>query len=167
MQRFNLFHETIYDFQSEVTLGPHKLLIRPREGHDIRIESSSLAISPNAAVKWYRDESDNSVAITRFSEHTRQLKIVSEVRLQHYDEWPLDFLVDDYAVLYPFAYENEEHMALTPYLRDAYPQKIGTDGSELFDSWIGKFNQSDSIETYSLLNLISETIATEHQYGVR
>jgi transglutaminase-like putative cysteine protease len=167
MQRFSLFHETIYDFQSEVTLGPHKLLIRPREGHDIRIESSTLAISPIATVKWHRDESDNSVAITRFSEPTRQLKIVSEVRLQHYDEWPLDFLVDDYAVLYPFAYENEEHMALTPYLRDVYPQKKGMEESELFDSWISKFNQSVSIETYSLLNLISETIATEHQYRVR
>ncbi len=54
MRRFKLFHETIYDFQNEVTLGPHRLLIRPREGHDIRIESSTLNITPNALVKWHR-----------------------------------------------------------------------------------------------------------------
>ena len=161
MRRFKLFHETIYDFQNEVTLGPHKLLIRPREGHDIRIESSTLNITPNATVKWYRDELDNSVAITRFTKSTHQLKIVSEVVIQHYDEWPLDFLVEDYAVQYPFAYEHEEHLALSPYLH------CKQENSQLFEDWLAQFNRSGSIETYSLLSQISEVIGSENQYRVR
>ena len=162
MQRFKLFHETIYDFQSEVSFGPHKLLIRPREGHDVRIESSSLAISPPATVRWHRDELDNSVAVSRFSVPARQLKIVSEVIIQHYDEWPLDFLVDDHAVTYPFVYDNEEQRVLSPYLRvDA------REPSQLFEAWIGRFNQVESMETYILLTRICEAIATENQYTIR
>ncbi len=162
MRRFNIFHETLYDFDSDVMLGPHKLLIRPREGHEIRIERSSLTISPDATVKWHRDELDNSVAITRFDEPTRQLSIISQVVVEHYDEWPLDFLVDDHAVQYPFAYENEEHIALSPYLRTR--PWIEDDS---FRRWMTQFNQSESVETYSLLSRISEAIATNHQYRVR
>ena len=162
MRRFKLFHETIYDFQNEVTLGPHRLLIRPREGHDIRIESSTLNITPNALVKWHRDELDNSVGITRFSTPTRQLKIVSEVVIQHYDEWPLDFLVEDHAVQYPFTYTAEERQALSPYLIDSFEGK-----GPLFESWIEQFNQKEAIETYSLLSQISKAIGSKNQYRVR
>ena len=161
MRRFKLFHETIYDFQSEVTLGPHKLLMRPREGHDIRIESSTLAITPNATVKWHRDELDNSVAITKFIEPTRQLKVVSEVVVQHYDEWPLDFIVEGYAVEYPFEYEPAEQRALLPYLQHEQ------ESNQLFEDWLAQFNRPRSIETYALLSQISEVIGSENQYRVR
>lgn len=167
MQRINLFHETVYDFESEVTLGAHKLLIRPREGYDIRIESSLLNISPRATVKWHRDESDNSVAIATFSTPTQQLRIVSEIILQHYDESPLDFLVDDHAVMYPFAYENAVHLTLSPYLQDAHPQIKGNEENKLFESWMTQFNQTNSIETYALLNQISQEIASALQYRIR
>jgi transglutaminase-like putative cysteine protease len=161
VRRFKLFHETVYDFKNEVTLGPHKLLMRPREGHDIRIESSSLNIWPNATVKWHRDELDNSVAITRFTTPTHQLKIVSEATIQHYDEWPLDFLVEDHAVQYPFTYAQEELHALAPYLHHKEEQ------GELFRHWLTRFGQTGPVETYSLLVQISEVIGSENQYRVR
>ncbi len=162
MRRFRVFHETTYDFRNEVTLGPHKLLIRPREGHDIRIESSTLEITPQAIVRWHRDELDNSVAMTTFSGSCRQLRILSEVVVQHYDEWPLDFLVEDYAVQYPFAYAHEEHLALSPYLwcKPGNP-------APLFEKWLCRFNQEESIESYALLTRISDAIATEIQYRIR
>lgn len=162
MQRFRVFHETVYEFSREVTLGPHKLLMRPREGHDIRIESSSLKISPDATVKWHRDELDNSVAMANFSQTDNQLKIVSEVTVQHYDEWPLDFLVDDYAVSYPFAYEHAEHLALSPYLHIR-----AEDDTALFKAWLSRFNERGTVETYAVLSQISQAINTENQYTVR
>jgi transglutaminase-like putative cysteine protease len=162
MQRFKIFHETIYLFQNAVTLGPHKLLIRPREGHDVRIESSSLTIEPAATVKWHRDELDNSVAIARFSQSAKQLNIVSEIVIQHYDEWPLDFHVDDYAVQFPFAYEHEEHLALSPYL-----QCDMRSNDSIFESWLERFNNPGAIESYALLSQISEAIGNENQYRVR
>ncbi len=161
MRRLKIFHETIYDFPVEVALGPHKLLLRPREDHDVRIESSSLDISPTAVVKWHRDALDNSVAVASFDQNANQLKIISEVIIQHYDEWPLDFVVDDYAVQYPFAYENEEHKALFPFLQ------VDAQESEQFSAWMTQFSHLKGVETYTLLSQISQAITNQHQYNVR
>jgi hypothetical protein len=89
-----------------VRLNPHTLLIRPREGHELRIESSSLEITPPAILRWQRDVEDNSVAIATFSSSTSQLLIESEVIIQQYNRAPLDFLVADYAIDYPFSYSR-------------------------------------------------------------
>ena len=53
-------HKTTYRYRQPVTLGPHQLLLRPREGHDVHIESSRLDISPQPQIKWHRDMFDNS-----------------------------------------------------------------------------------------------------------
>jgi len=65
MHRIRIQHLTEYQFASPVTFKPHRLLIRPREGHDVRIESSKLVISPAYSTKWQRDVFDNSLAIVR------------------------------------------------------------------------------------------------------
>ena len=46
MQRLRIKHLTEYLFPTQVTLNPHRLLLRPREGHDVRIETSRLEITP-------------------------------------------------------------------------------------------------------------------------
>ena len=46
MKRIRIQHSTTYVYSEPVTLLPHKLMIRPRVGHDIQLESSSLSISP-------------------------------------------------------------------------------------------------------------------------
>src|SRR5215472_18483164 len=121
MQRLSISHLTEYAYASPVTLGPHQLMLRPREGHDVRIESSKLDISPIAVVKWHRDVFDNSVAVATFSDSADRLTIASEVSIEHYEEAPLDFLIADYAVNYPFLYTAEERVDLLPYQQLAYP----------------------------------------------
>lgn len=163
MRRLQLYHETTYEFQSDVDLGPHMLMLRPREGHDVRIETSRLDISPSANVKWYRDALDNCVAIASFNGKARHLSIVSEVIIQHYEEQPLDFLVADYAVNYPFSYQPDEYMALVPYLHTEDP----TPEPELAN-WLERFRQPNQrIETYVLLDRMSQAIGNEHQYLIR
>jgi len=46
MRRIEISHVTEYLFPSRVSLLPHRLLLRPRENHNVRIESSVLEISP-------------------------------------------------------------------------------------------------------------------------
>ncbi|HAE99772.1 MAG TPA: cysteine protease, partial [Methylophilaceae bacterium] len=70
MKRLLIKHLTEYIFPTEVTLQQHRLLIRPREGHDVRIESSLLKISPMYSIKWYRDVFDNSLAVVSFLKPT-------------------------------------------------------------------------------------------------
>ncbi|MDO9238901.1 MAG: transglutaminase N-terminal domain-containing protein, partial [Methylicorpusculum sp.] len=44
MRRLQISHLTTYEYADTVTLLPHRLLLRPREGHEIRIESAELII---------------------------------------------------------------------------------------------------------------------------
>lgn len=163
MRRLRISHLTTYQFSSSVTLQPHRLLLRPREGHDLRIESSKLEISPTYGVKWYRDVFDNSVAVVSFLETASQLVVGSEVIIQHYDEAPLDFIVEDYAVRYPFEYQPEERVDLAPFQQPVYPNQQG-----VLRSWLGRFGFiQKTMETYVLLDRLNRTIASEFTYVVR
>jgi hypothetical protein len=63
MQRYKILHRTYYNFTSAVTLGAHSMRLRPREDHELRIESLDLKISPEPDLLWHRDVEGNSVAI--------------------------------------------------------------------------------------------------------
>ena len=128
MQRYKILHRTYYNFSGAVTLGPHFLRLRPREDYDLHIESSSLTITPPATLLWHRDVEGNSVATATFDVPANQLAIESEVVIQQFNEAPLDFLVADYAVEYPFTYQPDDRIMLLPYM--AFPEekdKISTD----------------------------------------
>lgn len=162
MRRLKITHETRYDFAAEVTLGPHQLLIRPREGHDIRIESSTLDITPVHQRRWHRDIYDNSVLTVDFDAPTQSLGIVSTVVIQHYNEQPLDFVVDEDVVDYPLHYAVSALPVLVPYL-DA----CETNEAAVRD-WLVQFWQpGDSIQTFALLESICRGIKEKMQYQVR
>jgi transglutaminase-like putative cysteine protease len=119
MQRYKILHRTYYNFSGMVRLGPHHLRLRPREDYELRIESSTLAITPPATLLWHRDVEGNSVATATFNLPTNQLAVESEVIIQQYNEAPLDFLVADYAIEYPFTYPSDDKILLSPYM--VYP----------------------------------------------
>ena len=60
-------HKTEYYYNSPVIFGAHRALVRPREGHDVHIESSVLEIEPQAHVQWHRDIYGNSIAVLNFT----------------------------------------------------------------------------------------------------
>ena len=74
MKHLKIRHLTRYNYSEPVQIAPHKLLLRPRGGHDIRIESANLTISPASSVKWHRDLYGNSVAIVSFFEKANELE---------------------------------------------------------------------------------------------
>ncbi|HSN23753.1 MAG TPA: transglutaminase family protein [Methylomicrobium sp.] len=163
MRRLQIKHVTTYQYSESVTLLSHKLLLRPREGHDIRIESAELIISPAYQLQWQRDVYDNAVAQATFTESGSQLSIESRVLIQHYDDQPLDFLVADYAVLFPFQYDAAERADLGPYLSAIFEQD-----RLLLSSWMQQFWQSGQVvETYLLLEWINKAIATGFTYQQR
>lgn len=163
MRRLQIKHITTYQYAETVTLLPHKLLLRPREGHDIRIESAELIISPAHQLQWQRDVYDNAVAQATFLESSSQLTIGSRVLIQHYDDQPLDFLVAEYAVLFPFQYDAAERLDLGPYLLPIFDQD-----RSMLGTWLLQFWQSGQVvETYLLLEWINKAIATGFTYQQR
>ncbi len=163
MQRYKILHRTYYNFSSPVLLEPHALRLRPREGHELRIESLSLEISPPATLRWHRDVEDNSVAIATFTGPASQLSIESNVIIQQYNQAPLDFLLAEYAADFPFTYTPEDRILLSPYL--ASP--INNIKTQLIE-WVASFCPADEkIETYSILQRLCCQIQQEISYRIR
>ena len=81
MSWLRLTHSTVYEYARPVRLGPHRLVVRPREGHDLRVDSFSLRTEPAGTVEWCRDIFGNSVARVDFEVATPRLAIVSEAVL--------------------------------------------------------------------------------------
>ena len=164
MRRLKIFHRTYYNFSGLVRLGPHRLLLRPREGHDLQIESSSLEISPLAVVRWARDEYDNSVAVATFDTPASQLMIASEVIIRHHVDAPLDFLVDDHAVNYPFATEPRSAAVLQPFLHS----QLSWAEQQTLGNWTRNFwRAGEPIQTYDLLRRLCSGINCTLSYRVR
>lgn len=163
MQRFKILHRTYYNFSGVVTLEPHALRLRPREGHELRIESSSLKITPAATLRWQRDAEDNSLAIASFSMPTNQLTIESEVIIQQYNEAPLDFLVVDYAMNFPFSYTPADRALLSPYMKNTEQAQ-----TPVLANWVANLWQpGNSLQTYSLLQLLCDRIHQSLTYQIR
>jgi transglutaminase-like putative cysteine protease len=163
MQRYKIIHHTYYNFTADVILEPHALRLRPREGHELHIESITLDVTPRAGLLWHRDVEGNSVATATFMSTANQLAIKSEVILQQYNEDPLDFLVSDYAVNYPFSYRVYDSILLAPYMELPDPQT-----QALLQQWINTIWQSGQpIQTYTLLHRLSTHIHQSLTYQLR
>jgi len=156
-------HRTTYNYSEPVTFGTHKIMIRPREGHDLHIEKSILEITPAHLIHWMRDVNGNSIAKVDFTEPAAQLMIYSELVLQHYDSNPLDFILEESAVHYPFVYEPDSHTELAPFAHIIYPK----DTARLRE-WLTQFwKPGDSVETISLLQRLNKHIHDTFQYQRR
>jgi len=163
MQRYKIIHRTYYNYSSNVTLGEHSLLLRPRENHALRIESFVLKTTPASKIFWHRDIEDNSVAIAHFSELTSQLVIESEVIIQQYNESPLNFIVVDYAIKFPFTYKADDMFLLSPYM--LLPDQSTR---ELLNNWIfNVYKVNEPIQTYTLLQRLASYIYTTLSYKAR
>lgn len=163
MRRLQIKHQTVYEYSNAVEFLPHKLLLRPREGHDIRIESSRLKITPSHRVKWHRDVNNNSVAVVYFLEPDSRVAFLSEVVIEHYEESPLDFLIEPSAVNFPFHYDATEGTDLMPYQMSVFPEE-----AKALRKWISQFwRLGQKLETYVLLDSINKAIAEHIEYRVR
>lgn len=163
MKKIRIHHITEYTFSTPVELTEHRLLLRPREGHDIRIQSSRLDVSPRAQTKWYRDIYGNSVGLLSLKERADTLRIESEVVIEHYAERPLDFVVDQRAVTFPFPFEPEDRLDLLPYCTHNWPNH-----TQQLKHWVSRFWQpGQSIETFLLLDRMNKAIVSDFGYGMR
>ncbi len=156
-------HLTHYEYAEPVSLLPHTLHLRPRDGHDVRVQSSKLAITPEFQIQWKRDVYDNSVAVVTFLQAASELSIASEVVVEHYEHQPLDFTLEDYARSFPFDYDSEEQIDLAPYKGPVYPR----DGA-VIKAWIANICDLHSkVDTITMLTRLNTTIANDHRYQLR
>ena len=124
MKRFRIEHRTTYTYPRPVQLGRHRLVIRPREGHDLRVESLSLSITPRHRQVWTCDVFGNNVAIIDFLEPAAELEIYSDVIVQRTTPFP-DFGEHERGrIPWPVVYDPLEQAAVGVYVAPSYPEDI-------------------------------------------
>ncbi|MGR9046394.1 MAG: transglutaminase family protein [Gammaproteobacteria bacterium] len=163
MRRIEITHTTRYEYAEPVEFLTHKLHVRPREGHDIRIESSKLSISPNYKIRWERDIYSNSIALVDFVGKSPTLEITSDVVVQHYGEHPLEFAVDKSAMFYPFHYNPLEQIDLIPYQMAVFPRDY-----PIVQQWLEEVCKPDKLmDTVVLLDSLNKAIVSNFEYKMR
>jgi transglutaminase-like putative cysteine protease len=163
VRRIHIQHLTHYHYDETVELLPHTLHLRPRDGHDIRVQSSKLEISPAFSIRWKRDVYGNSVAIASFLQPAEDLVISSEVVVEHYEEAPLEFALEDSARQFPFRYDAAEDLDLAPYLNPVFPQ----DRKPVRDWIAGICNSAGHVDTIAMLSAVNSEIAGGFEYRMR
>jgi transglutaminase-like putative cysteine protease len=163
VRRIQIQHLTRYHYAEPVTLLPHTLQLRPREGHDIRVQSSRLQISPEFRIRWKRDVYSNSVAVVEFLRPAEDLVITSEVVVEHYEEEPLEFVLEEGARHYPFHYDPAEQIDLAPYQSPLFPRD-----QAVLKAWIADVcNPGTNADTIALLTSVNTKIANRLDYLMR
>ena len=115
-------HVTLYRYSKPVTLGEHRMMFRPRESYDLRLIQTTLNIVPRPTdLRWLHDVFDNSVAIAKFDDATRELRFESTVTLEHLETALPDYALEECAKNYPFRYPDEDFPDLVRGLQRHYP----------------------------------------------
>jgi transglutaminase-like putative cysteine protease len=157
-----IHHKTTYRFRQPVSLGPHRLMLRPRETRDLRLMSNTLAITPTATVTWAHDVFGNAVGTATFSTMTDVLFIdsVADILLNA-AAWPV-FDIAVSAINFPFRYSDDEWTDLGPLTILQYADPAGQ-----LRGWARGFVRSNPTDTLSLLKDLSAGVAGRISYQSR
>src|SRR3954447_8066004 len=106
MNPLSVRHTTSYRYARPVAFGPHRLMLRPRDSHDLRVVRTELTLSPPARMRWLHDVFGNSVAIADFTAAANELRIESVLHLERYALDRPVFQLEEDARTYPFVYSS-------------------------------------------------------------
>jgi transglutaminase-like putative cysteine protease len=126
MPLLTIHHKTEYRYAHPVAFGEHRIMLRPRDGHDLRVVSNHLKIAPEPmSLRWIHDVFGNSVAIATFDERAEILSFVNTATVEHYAAAEFALTPDDRAYFYPFLYDDEEFPDLVQFITPQYGDPRG------------------------------------------
>jgi transglutaminase-like putative cysteine protease len=122
--KLRIVHETHYSYHEPVKIGQHRLVLRPREGHDLQVESMRLDISPAFALTWNRDVFGNSIAIVDFKESASELRIVSDVLVTRSEHLLKKVWKAPHEGTHPPVYDPLDRLVASAYQQVIYPEDV-------------------------------------------
>jgi len=155
-------HTTVYRYRRPVTLGDHRLMLRPRDSHDLRLIQTSLNLSPPATLRWSHDVFGNSIAIASFAEPSAELRIESNLELETYVVKRPAFQITPEAASYPFIYSADDRIDLGRMLERHHP-----DPTDRLGAWARGFIRSSPTDTLALLADLNNGVAAWISYQSR
>lgn len=161
MQRLVVRHRTSYRYAGRVSLGQHRLLLRPRQSRAVLLRSFDLRLSPDARIDWSDDVHGNGVATATFTDPTDHLLIESHATVElDTGPWPI-FAIDPSVMSHPFLYSDRTWSDLGAL---AVPP-VDPDGS--IRRWTQTFVASVPTDTLSLLKDINAGVSAAIAYRSR
>jgi len=162
MRLLTVRHTTTYRYARPVTFGQHRLMLRPRDSHDLRLVSAELTLSPPGDVRWLHDVFSNSVSLVDFQAAASTLVISSTLKIERYGlEGPV-FPIAPEAEFYPFIYSSSDRVDLGRLLEQHYPDLDGT-----LARWAESFVTSRPMRTLDLLKNMNAALQPHIVYGER
>jgi transglutaminase-like putative cysteine protease len=162
MPTLNIHHRTTYTFREKVSLSPHHLMLRPREGRELRLLSHEISISPEAELTWSNDEFGNAIASATFQTPSDSLVVDSMATVDlTASAWPV-FDIAASAINYPFLYSDNDWTDLGTLTVQQYE-----DVEQRLATWARGFVAGRPTDTLSLLKDISLGIASSIAYQSR
>ncbi len=156
-------HTTTYRYATPVRFGEHRMMMRPRDSHDLRLLETSLIVRPDATKRWIHDVFGNSVAIARFSQPATELHVESRFRAEHFPLAESSVEIEEYARRHPFSYDASEVPDISRAAERHYP-----DPDHLLDRWARRFVvAAPDHDTMAMLSAITKAIQAEFQYNPR
>jgi transglutaminase-like putative cysteine protease len=162
MAILNVRHTTDYRYSRPVRLGDHRLMLRPRDSHDLRLIRTNLNFSPPASVRWAHDVFGNSIAIASFAEPAAALQIESSLQLETYVAQRPAFQISPEARSYPFIYSADDRIDLGRML-----ERQHADPADRLGSWARGFVRSNPTDTLALLADLNAGVAAWIAYQSR
>ncbi len=157
--KLHVSHLTRYDYAESVSFSPHMLYLRPRETPMLRVNSFGFNIAPEAKLVWTRDSHDVLLAWAYFWEPAAALNVRSEFEVETFDANPFDFLLKDYAVKFPFAYEPLEKFNLSPYLAPPFDETRAA-----LRNWLDEHFVDRPAETMPFLSALNSLLCSTLHY---
>ncbi|BDG72151.1 transglutaminase family protein [Roseomonas fluvialis] len=164
MPVLGVHHVTTYRYRQPVAFGEHRMMFRPREGHDQRLIEAKLKITPEPAeLRWQHDVFGNSVGIARFTGRARELCFDSRVLLEHAPVNALDYPIGQDAETYPFTYDVEDMPDLARSIERQY-----ADPDHDVERWARSFIRRDGATgTRDLLSAMTHGVRQRFTYIAR
>jgi transglutaminase-like putative cysteine protease len=164
MPLLTIHHKTLYRYTHPVAFGEHRVMLRPRDSHDLRVLSSQLEIVPKPmSLRWIHDVFGNSVAIATFDQRTDTLSFTSTATVEHNPAEVFALTADDAAYFYPFLYDDEEFPDLTQFITPQY----GDPNGEL-SAWARQFlNAEGPTPSFDILSGMTHGIRESFTYWRR
>ena len=161
MVELRIHHRTTYRYSQPVGLGPHRLMLRPRESRDLSLVSSAITVNPDATVTWANDVAGNAVATVTFGTPSDALVIDSVARVElSAIAYPV-FDIAASAISFPFQYADDDWTDLGALAVRQYRERDG------LQPWAQAFVAGYPTDTLSLLKDINSGVGGAITYQAR
>ncbi|MEA2830005.1 MAG: hypothetical protein QOF22_753 [Bradyrhizobium sp.] len=164
MPLLTIHHKTEYRYAHPVAFGEHRIMLRPRDGHDLRVLSGELVIVPKPmSLRWIHDVFGNSVAIATFDERARTLSFSNTATVEHNPADEFALTADDPAYFYPFVYGTDEFPDLVQFITPQYGDPKGE-----LSAWARNFLDDEGpTPTFNILSGMTHGIRKAFTYRKR